>query len=86
MDGKGRPTPGGRRSPVYEMGVAELRQEVSESRNTIYHLRKNQEPFKRQRREGVQGGRRGQDHQPIEQPGSKTGVYVTEGAAKAPGP
>ena len=48
------------------MGVAELRQKVAENRNTIYQLRKNQEPLKRQRRDGWQGGRRGQDHQSTE--------------------
>ena len=39
----------GRRQHVYDMNVAELRQEVSESRNTIYQLRKCTEPNKRQR-------------------------------------
>ena len=66
--------------------MAELRQEVAESRNTIYQLRKNREPTKRQRRNGWQGGRRGQNHQSTEQPGPKTGVRVPEGAAKGPRP
>ena len=39
---------GGRRLPVDEMGMAELRQEVAESRDTIYQLRKYQEPTKRE--------------------------------------
>ena len=66
--------------------MAELRQEVAENRNTIFQLRKNQEPLKRQRRDGWQGGRRGQDHQSTEQPGPKTVVHVQEGSAKGPKP
>ena len=75
----------GRSPPVDEMSVAELRQEVSESRNTIYQLRKNMEPNKRQRQRNWQGGRRGQDPQSTEQPGPK-GVRVPEWTAKGPKP
>ena len=81
-----RKAQGGRKPSVEEMGVAELRQELAESRNTIYQLRKNAEPYKRQRRESWQGGRRGQDQQSTEQPGPKKGVDVPEGPAKGPKP
>ena len=47
-NGREGPAKGGRKGPVEEMGVAEMRQELAESHNTIYQLRKNQEPFKRQ--------------------------------------
>ena len=77
---------GGRKPPVDEKGVAELRQELAESRNTIYQLRTNQETLKRQRRDGWQGGWSGQDHQSTEQPGPKNGVHVLEGTAAAKGP
>ena len=73
----------GRRPDVDEMSVAELCQEVSERRNTIYQLRKNMEPNKRQRQSNWQGGRRGQDPQSTEQPGPKE-VRVPEGNAKGP--
>ena len=69
-----------------EMGLAELRQELAESRNAIYQLRKNAEPYTRQRQEGWQGNRRRQDQQPTEQPGPKKGVTVPEGAAKGAKP
>ena len=49
-NGREGPGQGGRKASVVEMGVAELRQELVESRNTIYRLRKNAEPFKRQER------------------------------------
>ena len=68
------------------MNVGKLRQEVSESRNTIYQLRKNAEQNKRQRQSNWHGGRRGQDLQQAEQPGPKTGVRVPEGAAKGAKP
>ena len=69
------------------MSPAELRQEVSENRNTIYQLRKGEEPNKRQRQNNWQAGRRDQDPQPAEQPAPRTGVRVPEGAAKgAKGP
>ena len=58
------------------MGVAELCKELAESRNTIYLLRKNQEPFKRQRRYGWQQNGRGQDQQDTEHQGPKKGVTV----------
>ena len=77
---------GGRKPLVDEMGAAELRQELSESSNTNYQLQKNQESHKRQRRDGWQGGRSGQDHQSTEQPGPKNGVHVLEGTAAAKGP
>ena len=64
------------------MGMAELRQEVAVSRNTIYQLRKNQEPTKRKRRDGWQGGLRGQDLQSTEEPGPKPGVHAPKGVAK----
>ena len=64
------------------MGVAELRQELAESRNTIYQLSKSQEPFKRQRRDGWQRGGRRQDQQATEHQGPKKGVTVPEGAGK----
>ena len=57
---------GGCKGPVEEMGVAELRQELAESSNTIYQLRKNQEPFRRQQRDGWQRNWRGQDQQAAE--------------------
>ena len=47
QNGHGGPAQGGRRGPVEEMDLAEMRQELAEARNTIYKLRKNQEPFKR---------------------------------------
>ena len=65
-----------------DMNVAELRQEVSENHNTIYKLRKNTEPNKRQQQSNWQGGRRGLDPQQAEQPGPKAGVRVPEGVAK----
>ena len=52
---------GRRKGPVEEVGLMELPQELAESRNTIYQLRKNQEPFKRQRHDGWQRNGRGQD-------------------------
>ena len=64
------------------MNVAELRQEVSKSRNTIYKLRKSTESNKGQRQSNWQGGRRGQDPQQAEQQGPKGGIRVPEGAAK----
>ena len=67
---------GGRKPPVDEMGVAELRQELAKSRNTIYQLRKNQEQFKRQRRDGWQRNGRWQDQQAPEQQGPKKGFTV----------
>ena len=36
---------GARKGPVEDVGVAEMRQELSEARNTIAQLSKNQEPF-----------------------------------------
>ena len=42
------------REHVEDMSVAELRQEVSENRNTIYQLRKSAEPNKRQRQSNWQ--------------------------------
>ena len=74
---------GGRKGPVEEMGLAELRQELAKSHNTICQLRKNQEPFKRQRRDGWQRNGRWQDQQAPEQQGPKKGVNVPEGAGKA---
>ena len=78
-NGREGPAQGGGKGPVEEMGLAELRQELAESRNTIYQLRKNQEPFKRQRRDGWQRNGRGQDQQATEQQGPKKGVTVHEG-------
>ena len=62
-----------RRPDVDDMSVtvAKLRQEVSESRNTIYQLRKNMEQNKRQRQSNWQGGRRGHDPQSTKQQGPK---------------
>ena len=40
-NGREGPAQGGRKPSVDEMGLAELRQEVAESRNTILQLRKN---------------------------------------------
>ena len=57
----------GCRQDVDDMSVTKLRQEVSESRNTIYQLRKNMEQNTRQRQSNWQGGRRGQEPQPTEQ-------------------
>ena len=65
-----------------DMSQAELRQEVSEKRNTIYQMRKGAKPNKRQRQNNWQAGRRGQDPHPTEQPAPKPGVRVPEGAAK----
>jgi hypothetical protein len=42
----------GRRGNIDEMSDAQAKQELAEARNTIAQLRKNQAPFKRQRREG----------------------------------
>ena len=47
QNGRGGQAQGGRKGPVEDMGVAEMHQELAEARNTIYQLRKNQEPFKR---------------------------------------
>ena len=66
----------------YEMGFAELRQVVAESRNTIFQLRKKADLFKRQQREGWQGKRRGQEQQPTKHQGPKKGVTVPEGSGK----
>ena len=71
------------KGPVGEMGVAELRQELAESSNTIYQLRKNQEPLKRQRRCWWQRNGRGQDQLATEQQGPKKGATIPEGAGKA---
>ena len=65
------------------MGLAELRQELAESSNTIYQLRKNQEPFKRQRRDGWQRNGKGHDQKATEQQGPKKGITVQEGDGKA---
>ena len=50
-DRNGREGPGqeGSKATVDGMGVAELCQELAESRNTIYQLRNNMKQFKRQR-------------------------------------
>ena len=45
LNGRECPAQGGRVPSVDEMGVADLRQEVAESSNTIYQLCKNAEPF-----------------------------------------
>ena len=66
--------------------MAELRQELADAHNTIFQLRKNAEPYKRQRREGRQGGRRGQGQQSTKQPGPKKEVQVPEWPAKGPKP
>ena len=50
---------GGNKGPVEEMSLAELRQELAESRNTTYQLRKNKEPFKWRQRYGWQRNGRG---------------------------
>ena len=69
------------KGPVEEMSLAELHQELAESRNTIYQLRKDLEQFKRQRRarrlseERAQTGvGPSQDQPAAEQQGPKTGV------------
>ena len=62
--------------------MAELRQEVSESRNTIYQLRKNMEPSKRHRQGNWQGEKRMQEHQLTEQSGPKAGVRVPDGGCE----
>ena len=54
----------GGRKHVDDMSQAELRQEVSESRNTIYQMRKGAEPIKRQRQNNWQAGQCVQDPQP----------------------
>ena len=81
-NGREGPVQGGRKAALEEMGVVELRQELAEASNTIFQLRKNAEPNKRQRREGWQGGRRSQDQPSTEQQGPKKGVHVPEGPAK----
>ena len=59
MDAKAPPKEGGRKQSVDEMGLAELRQELAESRNTTHQLRKNKEPFKWRQRYGWQRNGRG---------------------------
>ena len=89
-DKNGRDIQGyGGRKHVDDMTVspAKLCQEVSESRNTIYQLRKGTQPNERQRQNNWQAGRRGQDPPQAEQPAPRTGVQGPEGAAKgAKGP
>ena len=71
------------RKHVDDMNIIELRQECSESRNTIQQMQRNAEPYKRQRQNNWQA-RRGTDQQPAPtaQPAPKTGVHVPEGAGK----
>ena len=72
-----------RKRPVEDMGVAEMRQELVETRNTIVQLRKNPEPFKRQRRDGWQRNNCWQDQQGTDQKGSCKSVIVPEGNRKS---
>ena len=49
VDAAIQPAQGGRKASVNEMGLAEFGQEVAESRNTIFQLRKNADPFNKPR-------------------------------------
>ena len=77
------PKPVGRKGPVEEMGVAEMRQELAEARDTIIQLCKIQEPNKRQRRDEWQRSNRWKDRQGSDQQGLRTSVAVPEGNGKA---
>ncbi len=72
----------GRRGNIDDMTCAQAKQELVEARNTIAQFRKNQTPFKRQRREGYNNHRReyGNDSHGQEQQGARKNVTVPEGA------
>ena len=77
----------GQRGDIDEMSGAQAKQELAEARNTIAQFRKNQEPFKRQRREGYNNYRREQENNSYgqdQQGAARKNVTGPEGSGPGP--
>jgi hypothetical protein len=83
-NGRDGAAPAVRKDTIDNTEVVTLRQELAESRNTIAQLRRNQEPSKRQQRDGLGWNRPGwQEQKTQEQPPPRRNVTVPEGQRQA---
>ncbi len=84
-NGRDGATQDGRRGNIDEMSGAQAQQKLAEARNIIAQLRKYQEPFKRQRREGWSNRRgNGNDSHGHEQQRARRNVTVPAGPGPKP--